>query len=133
VTAPGWLSRLVVDTMHAELLSEHGGLPGIREGGDDLIEAALARPKNRAAYEPDSDLADLAAAYAFGLASNHGWLDGNKRVAFAAAATFLLVNGVRLTASEPDAYHVMIELVQRKMSEQEFAGWVRAHSARPLP
>lgn len=125
VDAPRWLSRFVVDLIHAELLAEHGGLTGVREGGDDLIEAALARPRNKLGYEPASDVSDLAAAYAFGLAHNHGWLDGNKRVGFAAAVTFLLLNGVRLVASELDAYEAMIGLADGRIGQAEFAAWLR--------
>lgn len=125
---PRWLSRLFVDAIHSELLLEHGGAPGIREGGEDMIESALARPRNRLAYEPDSDLADLAAAYLFGLTRNHGYIDGNKRVGFAAAATFLLLNGVRLTASEADAYETVIGVVEGRLSETDAGQWIRLHS-----
>jgi death-on-curing protein len=111
----------MIDTIHSELLREHGGSPGIRDGGEDLIESALARPRNHlVAYEPASDLADLAAAYLFGLAKN--------RIGFAAAATFLLVNGVRLIASEADAYDTVIGLIEGHLSEEEVAQWIRGHS-----
>ncbi|HEU0076591.1 MAG TPA: type II toxin-antitoxin system death-on-curing family toxin [Longimicrobiaceae bacterium] len=125
---PIWLSRLMVDTIHSELISEHGGTPGIRAGGEDLIGSALARPRHRFAYAPDADLADLAAAYLFGLVKNDGYLDGNKRVGFAAAATFLVLNGLRLTASEPEAYDAVIAVVGDRMSEEESAAWIRANS-----
>ncbi|HEV2148018.1 MAG TPA: type II toxin-antitoxin system death-on-curing family toxin [Longimicrobiaceae bacterium] len=125
---PVWLTRLILDTIHSELLSDHGGATGVRAGGDDLIESALARPRHRYAYGSRADLADLAAAYLFGLAKNHGYVDGNKRVGFAAAATFLLLNGVRLTASEPDAYERVIGVVEGHQAEEELAGWFRAHT-----
>jgi death-on-curing protein len=128
VREPRWLSRWIVDTIHSELLLEHGGAPGVRAGGDDLLESALARPKNRLAYEPTSDLATLAAAYLFGLVKNHGYVDGNKRVAFAAAATFLLLNGLRLIASETDAYDAVIATVEDRLTEPGLAGWFRANS-----
>lgn len=83
------------------------------------------RPRQRFAYEPDSDLPALAASYLHGLAMNHGFVDGNKRVAFAAAATFLLWNGVRLTASEVDAYDAVIGLVEGRYSEPDIARWIR--------
>jgi len=117
-----------VDAIHSELLLEHGGAPGVRAGGDDLLESALARPKNRLAYEPDSDLATLAAAYLFDLVKNHGYVDGNKRVAFAAAATFLLLNGLRLTASEADAYDIVIGVVEGRYTESELAVWFRRNT-----
>lgn len=126
---PRWLSRLIVDVIHSEMLQEHGGAPGVRQGGEDLIESALVRPQNRLAYSPKSDLPALAAAYLTGLAKNHGYVDGNKRVAFASAATFLRLNGLRLTASEPEAYEAVIGLVEGRYSEEQIAEWVRAHSA----
>ena len=125
---PRWLTRLVLDAIHAELLLEHGGAQGVRAGGDDLIESALSRPRNRHAYEPESDLCTLAAAYLFGLVKNHGYVDGNKRVGFAAAATFLLLNGLQLTASEMDAYDVVIRLAEGGLGEPEVAGWFRENT-----
>jgi len=125
---PRWLSRLVVDVIHSEMLREHGGAPGVRQGGEDLIESALARPRNRLAYEPGSDLPALAAAYLAGLAKNHGYVDGNKRVGFACAATFLRLNGFRLTASEPEAYDAVVGLVEGRYSEEQTAAWIRSHS-----
>lgn len=122
------MTRLVVDTLHSELLWEHGGAPGIREGGEDLIESALARPRNQFAYNLATDLADLAAAYLFGFAKNHGYLDGNKRVGFAACATFLLLNGSRLTAAEDDAYTTVIGLVEGRITEEDTARWIRRNT-----
>jgi death-on-curing protein len=128
VDEPIWLTRLILDTIHSELLSEHGGAAGVRSGGDDLIESALARPRHKHAYGPGADLAELAAAYLFGLTKNHGYIDGNKRVGFAAAATFLVLNGVRLTASEPAAYEMVIGIVEGRQTEEQLAAWIRAHS-----
>ena len=125
---PRWLSRLIVDVIHSEMLREHGGAPGVRQGGEDLIESALARPQNRFAYSPESDLPALAAAYLTGLAKNHGYVDGNKRVAFACATTFLRLNGLRLTASEPEAYDAVIGLVEGRYSEEQIAAWIRSQS-----
>src|SRR3712207_4755354 len=110
------------------MISEHGGSSGVRAGGDDLIESALARPQNRYAYAEDVDLADLAAAYLFGLAKDHGFIDGNKRVAFSAAATFLLMNGMRLMAPEPEAYDAVINVVEGRWSEAATATWIRANT-----
>jgi death-on-curing protein len=125
---PIWLTRLILDTIHSELLAEHGGAPGVRAGGDDLIESALARPQHKYAYGSGADLADLAAAHLYGLAKNHGYIDGNKRVGFAAAATFLLLNGARLTASEAEAYDVVIAVVEGRHTEEQVAAWIRAHT-----
>lgn len=125
---PIWLTRLILDTIHSELLSEHGGAPGVRAGGDDLIESALARPQHKYTYGAEADWADLAAAYLYGLVKNHGDIDGNKRVGFAAAATFLLLNGMRLTASELEAYEMVIAVVEGRHTEEQLAAWIRAYT-----
>jgi death-on-curing protein len=130
-TEPNWLSRLVVDTIHAELLQEHGGVSGIRD--EDLIESALARPLQRYHYEPSSDLPTLAAAYLFGLVKNHPYVDGNKRVGFAAAAVFLLLNGLELTAPEVDAYDAVIGTASGTLSETDLASWLRRHAQTARP
>jgi death-on-curing protein len=122
---PRWLSRAIVDMIQQELIAEHGGSPGVRAGGDDLIESALLRPRQRFDYEPGSDLAAGAAAYLFGLAKNHGYIDGNKRVAFAAAATFLQLNGLDLTASEAEAYDAVMGVTEGRHSEAWLAEWFR--------
>ena len=130
---PRWLSQLIADVIHSELLREHGGALGVRKGGDDLIESALARPQNRLACLPESDLPALAAAYLTGLVMNPGYADGNKRVAFACATTFLQLNGLRLTASEPEAYDAVMGLVEGRYSEEEIAAWIRSHSEAVHP
>lgn len=125
---PRWLTRDFVELVHHELLAEHGGSPGVRAGGDELIESALSRPQNRFAYEPDSDLATLAASYLFGLATNHGFVYGNKRVGFAVAITFLRLNGIRIKASEAEAYDMVIGVVEGRYTETEIADWNRCNS-----
>ncbi len=122
---PRWLSRTVVDAIQHELIAEHGGAHGTRAGGEALIESAVERPRQRFEYEPNSDLPSLAAAYLFGLAKNHGYVDGNKRVAFAVATTFLLVNGLRLTATESDAYDLVVGVAAGLYSEVDIAVWIR--------
>jgi len=128
VREPRWLTRQMVDAIHSELLLEHGGAAGITAGGEDLLESALARPKNRRAYEPDSDLPALAAAYLFGLVKNHSYVDGNKRVGFASAATFLLLNGLRLTASEAEAYNAVIAIAEGRSNESDLVVWLRGNT-----
>ena len=125
---PRWLSRFFVDVIHLELIAEHGGAAGVRAGGEELIESALMRPQQRYTYSPESDRADLAASYLFGLVKNHGYIDGNKRTAFAAAATFLLINGLRLTASEVEAYDIVMGVVVGRISEEDLAAWFRNYS-----
>lgn len=125
---PRWLSRAVLDAIQHELIAEHGGAHGVRAGGDALVDSAVERPRQRFGYEPDSDLPALAAAYLFGIAKNHGYIDGNKRVAFAVAATFLLLNGVRLTATEMDAYDLVVGVAAGARSEAEVATWIRRNN-----
>lgn len=112
--------------MHTSQIREHGGSFGVREEG--LVASALDRAHNKWAYEEDPDLADLAAAYGFGLVTNHGFVDGNKRVAFMAVYTFLGINDHELDVSEPEAVQVMLDVAGSNLTEPEFAAWIRAHS-----
>ena len=120
-----FLSRRALELLHDESLAEHGGRPGLRDEG--LLESALARPHQLLAYgEPD--LAALAAAYAFGLARNHAFVDGNKRAAFLAVGLFLYLNGLRLQASQAEATVTMLAVAAGDMPEETFAAWLRTHS-----
>lgn len=119
-----WVDRRVLLMLHDESLAEHGGASGLRDEG--LFDSALARPLNPAAYgEPD--IADLAAAYAYGLAKNHPFVDGNKRAAFLAAGLFLMQNGQRLRASQADATLAVFGLAAGDIDEANFAAWLRQH------
>lgn len=120
-----WLSRELVQAIHDEQLAEHGGAPGLRDPG--LLDSALARPLNLAGYG-QPDIAELAASYAFGLARNHPFLDGNKRTAFVALELFLSLNGVALTATDADAVTTMLALAAGEPPEEQLAEWVRAHA-----
>ena len=121
-----WIDPAVVLAVHEEQLAEHGGAAGVRDVG--LLESALARPRNLAHYgEPD--VCELAAAYAFGLARNHPFIDGNKRSAFVATELFLLLNGWRLTASDADCVLVMLNLAAGDLDEAPFADWLRSRVA----
>ena len=121
---PKWLTRKVIDAVHAELIHDHGGSHGVRDSG--LIDSALVRPQNRWAYEQGCDLAMLAAAYGFGLAKNHGFIDGNKRIALAAIALFLRLNDQKLGAAEPEAVIVMLDVASGELGEDELAAWIRS-------
>jgi len=125
VKEPRWLSRSIVGIIHTNQIREHGGSFGVREEG--LIESALERPRNRWAYEEMVDLADLAAAYGYGLVKNHGFVDGNKRVAFMAAYAFLGLNDFDLDASEPEVVRIMLDLASSNLTELDFASWIRKH------
>ena len=122
---PKWISRLLVDAIHQEQLGEHGGLHGTKD--ENALESALARPRQKLAYEPDTDLPTLAAAYGFGLARNHPYVDGNKRVAFMAMYTFLGLNGHEIEAEEEDVVRVMLAVAAGEWREDQLADWVRGH------
>ena len=125
---PVWLTQVFVIALHGRLLAEHGGPPGLRDGG--LLESALAAARHHLLYG-DPDIFDLAAQYAHALTRNHPFVDGNKRVAFAAAGVFLELNGHRLTASETDAVFAMLALCSGKLDAAGFANWLRV-SAEPV-
>jgi death-on-curing protein len=121
VTKPKWLRKDAILAVHQKTLNEQGGLPGIRDEG--LLESALARPVNITHYAPESNLHELAAAYAYGIASNHPFNDGNKRVAFYASVGFLRLNGLFLQATEVEAAAVFLELAAGNIGEEELANW----------
>jgi death-on-curing protein len=123
VTEPVWLDAFILKLLHAEALQAHGGASGVRDEG--LLESALARPLNRHAYEGEVDRIRLAAAYAWAIARNHPFVDGNKRTAFIAAASFLLLNGLELDAPEGEAIAAMLDLAAGDLPEEGFAAWLR--------
>lgn len=109
---------------HAEQIAEHGGGEGVRDAG--LLESAMARPQNLASYgEPDA--AALAAAYAYGIARNHPFVDGNKRTAAVVSETFLILNGYTLTATDAELVVAFLALAAGELSEEETADWFRTH------
>lgn len=119
-----WIPSPVVYAIHDKQLAEHGGAPGIKD--DNLIRSALARPEQLAAYgNPPPDIADLAAAYAFGIARNHGFCDGNKRTAWILARLFIATNGHTLQFNQAEAYTTIVALAAGTLPEQEFAQWLR--------
>ncbi|SDG17821.1 death on curing protein [Limimonas halophila] len=124
---PVWLERALIDALHDRLLAEHGGSTGVRD--EARLDAALARPRNMAAYG-EADLCDMAAAYAAGIAGNHPFVDGNKRTAFMAAFVFLARNGLRLTAPEAEATRMMWALAAGDVSESGFAAWLRRNTEK---
>lgn len=124
---PRWVTRAQLEAIHLGQLREHGGSPGVRDDG--LRESALHRVRNKFNCGED-DIAILAAACAFGLAKNHGFVDGNKRTAFQATYLFLGLNDFDLVAPEPEVVDVMNRLASGKLTESAFAQWVRAHLER---
>jgi death-on-curing protein len=124
-----WIDAADATAYHAELIVEHGGSAGLRDRG--LLESALARPQNLAAYgEPTAF--ELAAAYAFGIAKNHPFVDGNKRVAFVASVTFLELNGWQFVATEEDAAITFLGLAGGKVTEQDLSRWLAARSRKAV-
>lgn len=119
-----WLLEETLTAIHHRQIAEHGGSEGLRDEG--LLSSALARPQNLFAYgEPLADLASLAAAYAYGIARNHPFIDGNKRTALVAARTSLILNGVDLDATQDDKFLTFLNLAEGAVSEEELADWIR--------
>jgi death-on-curing protein len=127
VREPVWITRDFVLALHERLLADYGGQPGIRDGG--LLESALARPRQVLAYD-EPDIAALATAYASGIIRNHPFVDGNKRVGFMAAYVFLGLNGLELTAPEPEATRAVLDLAAGQSTDAQFAQWLRDHTER---
>lgn len=121
-----WVLRQTILAIHAEQISEHGGLDGLRDEG--LLDSALARPKNLVAYNQNSDAARITASYTYGLAKNHPFMDGNKRVAFISGALFLELNGMELIASDSECVLTIVAVADGAMSEAEVADWFRKNS-----
>lgn len=127
MTTPEFLEPDVVLFLHDHALREFGGIQGVKDLG--LLESALARPLNKLAYADTGtvDLFDLAAAYAYGVARNHAFNDGNKRTAWASCVLFLKVNGVELDAPAIDIVPQMVALARSELDEATFAAWLRQH------
>jgi death on curing protein len=123
---PKWLPKGTVLAMHARQLAEHGGSVGLRDEG--MLDSALERPRNKYAYD-EPDLFGLAAAYAFGIARNHPFVDGNKRTALVTSRTFLLINGYQISAAKEDRLRAFHALAAGELSEDELAAWFRKHAA----
>ncbi len=124
---PRWLLKQTVKALHDRLLSEFGGLSGIRDEG--LLESALARPLQLHSFG-NPDPFELAAAYAYGLVRNHPFLDGNKRTGFTSAILFLQLNGYHFAASEAEATLKTLALAAREINEADFAVWLRKNSSQ---
>lgn len=127
MTEPKWVVLPWVIAVQEQQIAEHGGGAGICDIG--LLESALARPQNLWAYgNPSPGLSALAAAYAFGIAKNHPFIDGNKRAALVVSLSFLYVNGYRMTTSQVENAVVFEQLAAGEVGEEELAAWMRNHS-----
>ena len=122
---PLWISLATLHLLHDRQLELFGGLRGVRDEG--AIESALARPLNKWAYESDTDLSTLAAAYLCGLSRQQGYLDGNKRCALAATLVFLGINGFSLEAPGPELYAMVISAATGEVGVDQVAVWIKAH------
>ena len=125
---PTWILDDVVQAVHSILLAEHGGGTGIRD--EALLDSALARANQKYTYEPETSIFELAAAYSFGIAKNHLFVDGNKRTAFTIGTLFLEINGKVLTAPEPEAAITFENLAAGKLNEIELAKWFETHCSK---
>jgi death on curing protein len=128
MTEPRWLLRAVVEVLHDEQLAQHGGLAGIRDEG--ALESALGRPRNRWAYVEGVDLADLGAAYAYGIATSHPFNDGNKRTAFVAMMVFLERNEWALRVTDEEVVTTFLALAAGDLDESSLAVWIRGRLRR---
>jgi death-on-curing protein len=127
VNEPTWVERVDLDTMHQQQICEHGGPHGVRDEG--LLDSALARARNLFLYGGDEiDLAALAASYGCGLTKNHGYIDGNKRIAFMSMFAFLRVNEERIQATEPEVVTLMMSLADGTVNDTALAAWLRTHT-----
>jgi death-on-curing protein len=122
---PIWIELREVLAAHSEQLAAHGGTDGVRD--QTLLESALAKPLNVFAYG-DPDIFDLAASYAFGIARNHAFIDGNKRTAASISMGFLLINGWDIEAPKEEEYFSFLRLAEGAFSEEEMAAWFRTHA-----
>lgn len=122
---PTWLSRQVVEILHLEQIAEHGGRPGLRN--ENALESALTRPRQLFTYEDAVSLPRLAAALCIGLARDHPFVDGNKRVALLATYTFLAINGLHLDADETDTAETIESVAEGRLSETALTRWIAAH------
>jgi death on curing protein len=128
VTAIKWLSREAIEMIHQEQLAEHGGLPGLKD--ENALEA-LARPLHKHAYGED-DIIALAAAYIYGFARNHPFSDGNKRTAYLAGFTFLLINGLLIEATQEDVINFVLAIAAGEIDEDGAMRFLRDHTV-PYP
>jgi death on curing protein len=120
-----WVLEETVRAVHSRQIAEHGGSDGIRDEG--LLLSALARPQNLHAYGENIDLAALAASYAYDIAKNHPFIDGNKRTALVVMRVFLALNDVEFRATQEEKYLTFLQLAEGKIDEEELATWIRKH------
>ena len=121
-----WVHEEAVTAIHSRQIADHGGSDGIRDEG--LLLSALARPQNLLAYGENVDIAALAASYAFGIAKNHPFLDGNKRTSLVVMRVFLALNDIEFQATQEEKFVTIMKLAGSEIDEEQLASWIRAHS-----
>ncbi len=125
---PIWINKELALAIHSRQLAEHGGADGLRDAG--LLDSALSRPRHLFAYDqPTPGIPALAASYAFGIAKNHAFIDGNKRTAYVVCRTFLVLNGYDMTAGPEERYEVFLNLAAGNITEGDLIKWLVAHCA----
>jgi death on curing protein len=123
---PVWVEKSVVLAIHQRQLAEHGGGDGVRDNG--LLDSALERPKNRLIYgDPPPGLSEMAACYAYAIAKNHPFVDGNKRTAFVVCMIFLRINEKTISATSEEKYQTFLKLAEGTLGEAALASWIKAH------
>ncbi len=130
ITEPKWVTVETLLVLHSESISDFGGSEGLRDDG--LLQSALERPRNLFAYGNDPSISELAAAYCYGIAQNHPFIDGNKRAAILAAAVFLDINGYEFLPEEPEVVHIVLALAAGEIDEATLAAWIE-ENIRPMP
>jgi death on curing protein len=123
---PRWIDKRALLLLHEESLAMFGGARGLRDEG--LLDSALARPVNQYLYDKTKDVAALAAAYGYGIAKNHAFVDGNKRAAFLSIGLLLGLNGKRLRVDQVDAIQTILALAAGTLDEHSLASWIRNHA-----
>ncbi len=126
MNSPVWIDPVALRLLHSESLAEHGGLAGIRDEG--LLMSALARPQNLFAYENVTDISRLPAAYAYGIAKSHPFVDGNKRAAFLSIGLFLALNDCLLQVEPSEAVNTMLGLAAGVIDETELTAWIKKYT-----
>ncbi len=123
---PIWIDKPEVLVVHSRQLAEHGGSDGLRD--ETLLDSALSKPRNVFAYADDATLPRLAASYAFGLARNHAFIDGNKRTALVISEGFLRLNGLKVVSTPEEKYFTFLHLADGSLSEEELTAWFTQHT-----